>query len=625
MSGAERVDRELMDTAIRGQTLGLLLTYGVAGVLYAASGMMHTSAGPALAAVCLALMSTAVLRFALSMAYAGAPGRAASARRWSWIFAAATTAAGLAWGALVCPLMPLLDEGYRIALATALAAVPVLALESLAPWFPALAGFVCAALGPPCIALLMSGEPHQQAAGAIQGAILAITLATGYSMGRKRRQAVVLQVRSEQLIAERERAWRAAEEASAAKSRSLATISHEIRTPITGIMGTAEQLNATPLPAPLARQVQTILSSCDMLLAIVNDVLDLAKIEANHLELSEADFEPVRAAQDVVTLLAAPARAKGVDLTLTVGAGVPSRVRGDRVRVMQILLNLVGNAIKFTPSGSVRVAISGPDAEVRLDEAVMPEFRMLCFEVSDTGIGVSPPDQSRIFESFTRITAADSEQVAGTGLGLAIAKRLAELHGGDIGVRSTPGAGSTFWFTIRVGRPSARRVATETHGWQPLVHDPLAGSVLVVEDNAVNREIAVTLLRSLGLEVEAVADGEAAIGKVMGTAYQAVLLDCHMPARGGIATATRIRELGRDAGRERLAEVPLIAFTADATEEGRAACLLAGMNDYIVKPFRQADVLRTLTRWLDRTPPRRAVERETIVDATSLFRARRAS
>ena len=506
--------------------------------------------------------------------------------------------------------MPLLDEGYRIALATALAAVPVLALESLAPWFPALAGFVCAALGPPCIALLMSGEPHQQAAGAIQGAILAITLATGYSMGRKRRQAVVLQVRSEQLIAERERAWRAAEEASAAKSRSLATISHEIRTPITGIMGTAEQLNATPLPAPLARQVQTILSSCDMLLAIVNDVLDLAKIEANHLELSEADFEPVRAAQDVVTLLAAPARAKGVDLTLTVGAGVPSRVRGDRVRVMQILLNLVGNAIKFTPSGSVRVAISGPDAEVRLDEAVMPEFRMLCFEVSDTGIGVSPPDQSRIFESFTRITAADGEQVAGTGLGLAIAKRLAELHGGDIGVRSTPGAGSTFWFTIRVGRPSARRVATETHGWQPLVHDPLAGSVLVVEDNAVNREMA---------------DGEAAIGKVMGNPYDAVLLDCHMPGKGGIATATRIRELGRGAGRERLAEVPLIAFTADATEEGRAACLLAGMNDYIVKPFRQADVLRTLTRWLDRTPPRRAVERETIVDATSLFRARRAS
>jgi CheY-like chemotaxis protein len=314
-----------------------------------------------------------------------------------------------------------------------------------------------------------------------------------------------------------------------------------------------------------------------------------------------------------------------VDLTLTVGSGVPSCVRGDRVRLMQILLNLVGNAIKFTPSGSVRVAISGPDAEVRLDEAVMPEFRMLCFEVSDTGIGISPPDQSRIFESFTRITAADSEQVAGTGLGLAIAKRLAELHGGDIGVRSTPGVGSTFWFTIRVGRPSARRVATEAHGWQPLVHDPLAGRVLVVEDNAVNREIAVTLLRSLGLEVEAVADGEAAIGKVMGTAYDAVLLDCHMPAKGGIATATRIRELGRGAGSERLAEVPLIAFTTDATEEGRAACLLAGMNDYIIKPFRQADVLRTLTRWLDRTAPRRGAAHETIVDATSLFRARRAS
>lgn len=624
MTVSHDVDRELFASAARDQAPALVLSSIGPGAIYAAATLVHGTAVPALAGVCLGVIATAVLRYGLFKAYARLPHPPARARFWRSAVAAAACAAGLAWGALVWPLMPLLDLGCRLALASALAAVPILALESLTASFPALAGFAIAALTPVCVAFLASGEPHLQLAGSIQGFVLLSTLVLGYHTARRRRRSVVLQIRRERLLAQRERAWRAAEAESAAKSRALATISHEIRTPITGIMGTAEQLNASPLPTQLSRKVQTILSSCDTLLAIVNDVLDLARIEANHLELCEADFEPVRTAQDVVNLLSAPARAKGVELELVVGPGVPYCAHGDRVRVAQILLNLVGNAIKFTPSGSVRVTLSGPDTEAGLGEALMAEFRLLRFEVCDTGVGIPSSEQHRVFESFTRVPTGTGEQPAGTGLGLAIAKRLAELHGGAIGVRSTPGAGSTFWFTIRVRRPSARAAAAESHDWQPLVHDPLSGRVLVVEDNTVTREIAVSLLRSLGLEVDAASDGDQALERVVGARYDAVLLDCHMPSCDGVTTATRIRELGR-AGYERFAELPLIAFTADATEEGRAACLAAGMDDFIVKPFRQIEVLRTLTHWLDATRPRRRLERDTIVNAANMFLARRAS
>jgi signal transduction histidine kinase/CheY-like chemotaxis protein len=515
-----------------------------------------------------------------------------------------------------------------------------------------------------------------------------------------------------------------AEAASRAKSEFVANMSHEIRTPMNGVLGMAQLLLEGNLAPTQARYARNIHSSGEALLTIINDILDFSKIEAGKMRLESIDFDPGELAEDVAELLAAGAQAKGLELACRVDAAVPRTVAGDPVRLRQVLTNLVGNAIKFTEQGTVELRIkSVQDA---------PGRNLLHFSVRDSGVGIEPEAQQRLFKAFSQADGSTTRRFGGTGLGLAISRQLVEMMHGRIGVESKPGFGSTFWFTvcldahehdpasapqlesmqmlIAVRAPTTRAIVQEYAGRagcgctvadadvpprallrealargirydfllmeddgaeartastvrtvradpaldairivllsapkpdgamaelraagaaaclsKPLrraalfeclagaasaetgvepdtaAESPLAGRVLLVEDNLVNQEIAVAMLRALGCEVDVADTGRAALVAVADKFYDAVLMDCNMPEMDGFeaTAALRAREQAAAAGGARL---PIVALTANAMDGDRERCLAAGMDAYLAKPFKKEELLAVLRTWLVRTP-----------------------
>ncbi len=376
-----------------------------------------------------------------------------------------------------------------------------------------------------------------------------------------------------------------AEAASQAKSQFLANMSHEIRTPMNGVLGMAELLLGTELNARQRHFAETVRRSGEALLHVINDILDFSKIEAGKLEIDLVDFSLREVVNDVVQLLEEGARTKGLALKCRIGANVTDMIVGDPTRVRQVLINLVGNAVKFTDRGEVAIDI----------DTTTQGADMLRFDVRDTGIGIAPEAQARLFQAFSQADGSMTRRYGGTGLGLAICKQLVAMMGGELGVASMLGAGTTFTFTIRYAK-----AAGQTQVQAPATLPPASrysGKVLVAEDNAVNQEVIMAALRACGCKTTLAGNGREALNAVQKDRYDLVFMDCQMPVMDGYAAARAIRAL-EDQSMIASRHVPIVALTAHATEADREFCLAAGMDGFLTKPFTQAVLRKELARWL---------------------------
>ncbi|MDX9945589.1 MAG: ATP-binding protein, partial [Azonexus sp.] len=378
-----------------------------------------------------------------------------------------------------------------------------------------------------------------------------------------------------------------AEAASAAKSIFLANMSHEIRTPMNAIVGLTELLRERLQDNPVAEEYLTkTQGAAQHLLEVINNILDLSRIESGHVELEASDFSLNRLLGDVHSMISERARGKGLNVSVIAPAD-DLALRGDSTRLRQCLLNLAGNAEKFTAAGGITLKAD------KLSED--DEFVELRFEVRDTGIGIAPEHLSRIFAPFEQADSSTTRRFGGTGLGLTITRKIVELMGGRIGVDSQPGQGSCFWFTARFKPAQGDNIhqarVTDAQLRQQLLTIASDYRVLVVDDDPINREVAVELLASLGIQADIAVDGEDACKIIPQGHYTLVFMDMQMPVLDGLAATTRLRS------NPALADLPIIAMTANAFAEDRARCLAAGMNDFLSKPVESSTLVSLLLKW----------------------------
>ncbi|MBI4473874.1 MAG: response regulator [Acidobacteria bacterium] len=573
---AQKVDAEMIRLLYRSAGFGLFSNFVLAIVLVGGTYSVHPASLHLWWLSAIILVSIA--RFCLNLAFERKQPPLEELPFWRNAFLLGVAVAGLLWGAAgwlyfgTDQLMP------RLLLLVILMGLNAGAARSLASVPVSYRSYVAATLVPLLVRFLTFPDGWALALITVTYALFLLNTARLHYADLQRLWQLIFE--NEELVASLNAEKERAEAASQAKSHFLATMSHEIRTPMNGVIGMLQVLKESARSEEQKTQLEIASASADTLLRLLNDILDFSKIESGKLDFESITFPLRETVKDVAFLLSSRAAEKDLQLTLVLSPDLPAYVIGDPVRLKQVLLNLTGNAIKFTERGSVEIS-----AGVRESDG---QTGTLQFKVRDTGIGIDAESQARLFQLFSQGDSSMSRRFGGTGLGLAISQRLVNQMGGHISVKSEKDHGSEFSFDIRLPIGSASSAIPESE--RPL--SLMTGRVLVVDDDPVNQDVIKLLVQSLGIRCSIVNNGAASVELATRGDWDAVLMDCQMPGMDGLE-ATRVIRRGL-AGKP----LPIIALTANALSGDREACIAAGMDDFLAKPVRREELRACLEKWL---------------------------